>query len=275
VVPEPDEVRAILATLIADWRVPVPSIEVAARDNILVGLTIYGLTAHTYTLAEAVVTLYDSGQHVAAVPLIRHAIECTMTAVWVELAGHAAALALVQEQNRNIRNAFATFTAAGMQPDDEAARQLAEDALRMLKTATPAGKYFEQRCKEIEGGIVMYGAYRSASQVSHASASVVDLYLEGADIEGVSPTGMKLLNRPQEFSPDSWLGTLLSMVIQATSVWSRIDRGHTARTAMKALNRRLGTQYKQTYSAQGLRGDRVRAQELRAWRATERPGPSS
>lgn len=271
--PEPHEIREILKTLIADWHGGT-SVEIGVRENTLVGLTIYGLTAHTHALAEAVVTLYDADQHTAAVPLVRQAIECAMTTVWVELAGYPGALALIQEQSRNVRNAFETFVAAGMPLDEEVTRRLEEDVRAGLKTATPAGRNFEHRCREIDGGGSMYAAYRSASHVSHASASVVDLYFEGPDIEDVAPSDVTLLTHPKEYGADGWLGTLLSMVVQATSVWSRIDRSHASRTRMKGLNRRLGTRYRQEFTADGLRNQRTRERELREWQASQTGGRS-
>lgn len=269
--PDPGEVREILTTLIADWNTGT-SVDVGVRENILVGLTIYGLTAHTHALAEAVVTLYDSDQYTAAVPLVRQMIECAMTTVWVELAGYPGALALVHEQSRNVRNALKAFAAAGMPPNEEATRKLEDDLRADLTTTTPAGRNFEQRCREIDGGDVMYATYRSASQVSHATVSIVDLYFEGADLEEAAPYQVALLTRPKENAADLWLGIALSMVIQATSVWSRIDRSHTSRTRMKDLNRRLGTRYRQQFTAHGLRSQHTRESEFRKWRAGQNRG---
>jgi hypothetical protein len=93
--------------------------------------------------------------------------------------------------------------------------------------------------------------------------------VEAADIEDVSLTGAALLTEPKDHSPDSWLGTTLSMLVQATSVWSRFDTAHVNRTAMKELNRRLGTKYHQELTPLGLKNQRKRDGEFRQWRAAQ------
>ena len=114
--PQPDETRAILRSLIDDWRVDSGQVEMGVRRSVLIGLSVYGLTAHTYTLAQAVLTLCEHDQHVAAVPLIREAIECSTTAVWIELSGYPAALAVATDGER-ARRVRAGGDAAGRGSD--------------------------------------------------------------------------------------------------------------------------------------------------------------
>lgn len=265
-VPKPAEIRQILGTLIGDWHATPPSVRIVPRESIAIGVTVFGLTAHVYALAEGVMSLYDADQDLAAVPLVREAIECAVTAVWVDLAGYAGAHALLYEQTKSRRNALKAYVDMGM-PSQDDVTQLDAELAASLKTNTGARQNFEQRCREIEGGPWMYALYRAASQVSHATMSVVEMYMGEAGIDDDAPHGLGLALRPAAYSPDAWLRYLLVAVVQATSPWSRLDKAHTHRTVMKALNTRLGTRYRQQFTAEGLKNQRVRENELREWKA--------
>lgn len=263
--PKPAEVQEILTKLIAEWDNFPSDVVIGAREHVVIGVTVFGLTAHVYTLVDGALTLHQAGKPMAAVPLIRAAIECAMTAVWVELAGYPGAMALIREQTRGMKNTIEAWVKSGMPDDQDTVGELGRELLTLVKTSTGAGQHFEQRCKELEGGMSMYALYRSASQVSHATTSVVDLYLGAASVDDPGPTGMALSTVPAEYSPDAWLNSALVAVVQATSAWSRLDRAHTHRSRMKELNRRLGTRYHQAFTAEGLRMQRVRELEVKTW----------
>lgn len=270
--PAPTEVQAILGELIAQWDGFPSSVLIGARENITIGLTVFGLTAHVYTLADAALTLHQVGKAMAAVPLIRAALEHSVTAVWVELAGYSGALALIHEQTRGQKNTMSAWVESGMPDDHDIVKRLTDELGTSLKTSTGAGQKFEQRCREIEGGLSMYALYRSASQVCHPTTSVVDLYLGEASVDDPGPGGVALSTVPAEYSPDAWLNYALVAVVQATSAWSRLDSNHTHRRAMKELNRRLGTRQHQAFTADGLKMQRRREAELKTWLAQDAAG---
>lgn len=268
--PEPAEVHRILGTLIEDWYGSAAAdLWIGHRENIGIGVTAFGLTAHVYTLAEGVMSLYDADQQLPAVPLVREAIECAVTAAWVDLAGYAGAHALLYEQTKSRRNALKAYVDLGMPSQDEVT-QLDAELAASLKTNTGTRQNFEQRCREFEGGPWMYALYRAASQVSHATMSVVEMYMGEAGIDDDAPHGLELSLRPAAYSPDAWLRYLLVAVVQATSPWSRLDKARTHRAAMKALNTRLGTRYRQRFTAEGLKKQRHRENELREWNVQRR-----
>lgn len=264
---DPDGTRATLEELIAAWHADVRSVDIAVRKDITVGLVVYGLTAHTYAIAEGVLALYDHDYHAVAVPLVRQAIECAVTAMWVELGGPSAALSLLHEQTRNSRNTIAEFIRAGM-PDGQGAIDRLEAELKdSFNTTSGAGRRVEQRCGELAGGGYLYAAYRAASDTAHAGGAVVDLYLEGTDGGELSPLGIRLTTHPNAEAADSWLRILLVMVVHATTAWSRLDIRRTARSRMKQLNCELGTSFQHAFAVEGLRQQSKRERELKAWRA--------
>ncbi|WP_066589216.1 DUF5677 domain-containing protein [Cellulomonas timonensis] len=269
------ELQSALRSLIADWNsaTTTGSIGMGRRDHMLIGLTVYGLTAQVYHLAEAALVLDEHGLDQAAIPLVRQAIECAITAVWLERSGYPEVLSLIREQTRQQRNAIEEFVKVGAKFDDPTAQQrVAAELDGLLRTQTPAGEKFAARCDELAGANAYYALYRVASSTSHASTAVVDRYLEGAHLDEDAPAGIALLGRP-EVAEDETLGgvsNMLDMGVLATSAWSRIDKRHTARTAMKHLCRVLEIPYRMELTAHGLAQQREREIEYKVWSQEQR-----
>lgn len=272
---EEAEIRATLHELIDAWHDSATPVQMSLREHVLVGLTIYGLTAHTYTAVEGALALHEAGHSVAATPLARQAVECATTAAWVELAGYPAALALLQDQARNSKNAVAAFVKSGAAIDPALSERLAADLAAAFATNTGAGQKFEQRCTEIEGGETLYAVYRAMSATCHAGASVVDLYAHQVEPTDANRLGLALSTRPKVGPADTYLGMLLMSLVTATSAWSRLDRARTHRSRMKALNRQLGTSYEKRLSAAGFGKMQVRERELKRWEAALRTARAS
>lgn len=268
---EADEIRATLRELIDTWHGTAVPVEMRVRTHSLIGLTVYGLTAHTYVLAEGVLTLDAAHQPRAATPLIRQALECAITAQWVELAGYPAALALLHDQARNSKNTIGAFAAAGFDVAPELVERLAADLAAAFETKTSAGRVLEQRCKEIQGATALYATYRQMSATCHAGSDVVDLYVHQIERTPTNPLGAGLATLPKAEAADAALGMMLVSVMTATSAWSRIDARHTHRTRMKQLHRRLGTAYEKHLSDEGFRLQQQRERELKAWARTLAP----
>jgi hypothetical protein len=260
--------RKTLRELVTAWHDDVGTIAMGAREHQLIGLTVYGLTAHTHALAAAVLALDEADLEAGIVPLVRQAVECAMTAVWLELAGYPAVLTVIQEQTRQQRNLIAEFVKSGQVPNDEATARLAADLQAGLASTSQAGARFEARCAEISGGTSAYAIYRALSATSHASASVVDLYLASTQVdETTNPHGAALRLDPRAENRDANLGIMLSMLVAAGSAWSRLDRHRYNRTRLKALCRDLNVAFKHELTARGLAQSRVRGQEYRRWRS--------
>jgi len=268
-VPDGDEVREILGSLVDEWHREFKasgSLTVGVREHWLIGLGVYGLTAQVMTLAEAVLLLDEHKQHQAMIPLVRQVIECAITAQWIERGGYAEVLAVIREQTRQQRNAIDEFVRSGMPIEPEVNERLADQLASAFHSATGASEKIADRCREFEGGGRLYALYRVASHTSHANAAVIDLYMESARITEDAPFGIALRDTPRVVNVDAWLGILLAMVVNTLSAWSRMDRTRAFRSRAKALARRLEINYMPQLSAFGLAQQSQRQRELRRWR---------
>lgn len=261
--------REVLRELVGAWPGGTGKVVMQVREHELIGLAVYGMTAHTYALARAVLAL-DDGDHEAGVtPLVRQAVECATTAIWLEQAGLPAVLTMIREQTRQQRNVITEFVKSGQTPNDEVTQRLTADLEAGLRSTAKAGEKFEERCTEISGGANIYAIYRALSGTSHASTSIVDLYLESTQVEENTTTrALELRRTPKPGQRDAELGIILSMLIAASSAWSRLDRDRYMRTRLKELCRDLKIPFKHSLTTYGLAKVRVREQEHRV---TTRP----
>jgi hypothetical protein len=264
--PDAAETRALLEELIAKWEVPDEEISVEPRGlSATTGIIVFCLTSHTYTLARGVLALYDADLALAAVPLVRQMIECAVTAMWTELASEPGARVLLREQSRTLRTAVQDFVRAGMPADNRLGDE--DDTTLLGSGATAAAaKHFQQLCGELEVGDRAYATYRAASQVSHASMTLADQYLD-ADIEDIASTEVRVSKRPFEYNPHGWLRYALLMTIHATSAWSRIETSRRHEATMRELHERFGTSFETRFTQMGAAKQAQREREHRDWLA--------
>jgi hypothetical protein len=238
--PDGDETRTILKGLIADWHAGwADGVRMRVRDSEDVGVVVFALTSHVFILADAALRLYEADLAPVAVPLVRQALECAYTAVWVERSGAEAARALMHERTRNQRNTLKEFVDAGF--DENAAATAAVEASMdsLAVSASESGRRFKERCSELVIGRGIYALYRSASATSHAGTSIVNLYLHRVDVTESNPVGLAFSDEPRSGDSEMWLSCLLAMVVRAGLAWSRLDATHRQRTRLKALGKRL------------------------------------
>lgn len=200
---------------------------------------VYALTAHTIELARGVLALRDAGCHVQAVPLVRQAIECAITARWLVMYKDAVR-SLLHEGARQRRDALNALAGTGFAsfPDQVAEAKSILDLLDAERTG--AGRSFQQRCEEIEGGAGIYATYRAASAYSHAGVAVAELYVSSVPVTDEYPGGFALNDGPDFGGADAWLGTMLSMVVTAALAWDEIERHHRHRKYLRGVATRLG-----------------------------------
>ena len=263
-------VRQHLRNLLQAWDDAPDSASLGQREHMLVGLCVFGFTAHTYRLVAALLALEECGMLGVGTPLVRQAMECAITALWIERGGHAEVLTLIREQTRQQRNAVDELIRAGASDDATIRDRLDDDLAGQLASATGAGEKFFERCKELQGAEQFYALYRAASRTSHASTDVVDLYMDASDNVRAADGHLALSLVPRANTADGWLGALLPLVVVATAAWSRVERSHAARTATKALASELHIAWRPEYSAYGLGQRRKRERELKAWLRTQR-----
>lgn len=262
--PDQSETQMILEELITDWRKnQADGVNMRVRESQWVGVVVYSLTAHTMHLTEAVLCLYERDLKPAATPLIRQAIECAYTAVWVETYGAEAARALMHEQSRNALNTLAQFVRAGFEEKADAVAAVRATLDDLEPSASASGSKFFERCADLVGGDAMYATYRAASSKSHASTSIVDLYLHSVDVSATNPLGLAVSDEPDATGSAAWLGLLLAMVVHAALAWSRLDAQHSQRTRLKSIARQLGVRAEPVQTDKGFTRSNARDQAAR------------
>lgn len=268
----PDVVRARIDELVGLWRDdPHDSVEVLRRDSDAVGLTVFGLAAHTYSLAAAVRSLDDVGGEPTMVPLVRQMLECAVTAMWVEKYNARAAKTVAKEQARGRLLVLKNFLDAGVPDDGSIAKwQATIDELDL--DAGKSGEKLWQRCEELEGLKSTYAMYRALSSVSHADGAVVDLYARTVDPTAEHPVGVQLAAAPKQWLRDNVMSVALVYLLLAGRAWDRLDRHHRSRTRLKQIAAEAGVKLAWTQSAVGLRRQ---AEWERAQRERRRSTPSA
>lgn len=255
----------LLEELVGRWRDDGgASLTLAVRDHQVVGLVVFGLTAHAANLCAAIVALYRADEPAAIVALTRQVTEACITAVWVELCGRTAAEALMAEQSRQLVNELNEFVRLGMSGGEAALQSLSADKRWFL--AHSAGRYVEQRCREIEGGDAIYAIYRAASELSHASTAVVDMYLHEPRSGSGAPVALRYTPRV-DLRP--WITAALTLFVHAGLSFDRLDPEHKSRARFRQVARELGVSPRIQLSAEGMRAQRART---RAERSRRRSG---
>ncbi|MGV8977241.1 MAG: hypothetical protein ACOH17_04285 [Cellulomonas sp.] len=265
-----DEARTIelIDELVGRWRDRNRgTLTLAVRDHQAVALVVFGLTTQAVNVCAAIVALHRQGEEAAIVALTRQVLELCTTAVWVELCGRTAAEALMAEQTRQQVNEIKAFVKLGMQGGEAALESLSEDTQQFLKHES--GRYVEQRCSELIGGDVLYATYRAASELSHASTAIVDMYLHPAPPNSTAPASLR-------FTPDvetqPWIMTSLSLLLQACLSFDRLDVSHTGRARLREVARELGVEPRMALSVEGSRSQRVRVRAERTRRRNRAQG---
>lgn len=243
----------------------------APRDSAYVGLVVLALTSHAINLADAALTLIESGRPVEAAALLRQVIETAWTAVWVEAYGSTAARALIHEQARNSLNTVQAFVKAGTSATDEEVAELNAALDGLGNAASPSGRTFEARCEDIEGGKRVYAMYRALSQYSHASVVTVDLYVHQIRKTEQWPLGLGISPRPEADGFDSLFDLAPVMLIHACLAWSRIDKTRAQRTRLKELARLYDINPRNQKTVIGLKREHDRQRAEKAARREARP----
>lgn len=196
---------------------------------------VHGLTAHTYAVGSAALRLIDEENVLVAMPLIRAAYECALTAHWVAQS-HDGAQAFVNEDLRNRRNHVKTLLASSASLQQHAV-DVAAVLIDDLET-TSSARNFSSICDELKpGGSDAYSHFRVMSHMSHASILVVDQYLELID----EAPGVALRFAPAE-EPEAraWAFIVCCAFVWAGSAMDYMAKQRPRRSELRAVARRLG-----------------------------------
>lgn len=152
----------------------VMSFDVARMESVI------GLTRHVYETVKAIRLLMDSRMPQSAIPLIRLAYECALTAVWlVQSEGDEGVRAFAHEYARGNQNLQKSLREAVSQTFRENAGDIADADPSFFEDSIDSVRRFDVLCNDLEpGGTDAYIYYRLLSTFSHANIKVVDLYFD-------------------------------------------------------------------------------------------------
>ncbi|GEN80228.1 DUF5677 domain-containing protein [Actinotalea fermentans] len=237
VVPGPERCLEVLDDIVRTWRVGTGGPTVHTRFARQFVPVIWANTCHLVALAEGLVTLHRAGLHLAAMPLVRQIIEFAMRCVWMERYRENVGAVIVEGAKKR-RLALETAVSTGiLASDDPVVAEAREVVANAVLDHATSGKVFETLCKEIQGGEKVYAYYRIASNYTHPSLMLTDLYLVE---DKTSPVGLRLATSARPTPEDAWLGISTSLVILGCLAWDRVDRNHPHRALLRGYAKEFG-----------------------------------
>lgn len=158
------------------------SLEIRTRANdayVKAGMVL-GLAVHAHQMGALALDLLERDTPIVLVaPTIRVCFESALTAQWIAMSTDAAKAMFNKEVNQR-RAMQKTLTDARSNTMQQLADRVAHTDLRKLVTSSrDQAKFFEQMLGDFDGGGPdAYAYFRMLSTFTHASASLVDRYLE-------------------------------------------------------------------------------------------------
>ncbi|MEI5583954.1 MULTISPECIES: DUF5677 domain-containing protein [unclassified Agromyces] len=178
-------------------------------------LSVVGLARHVHETARAIRALIDGDHRNAAVPLVRQAYECALTATWlVQSEDHDGVKAFMHEYARQQFNLQSTLKRAIISTFRDGAGDVADTNLEDHDGSTDNARHFQLICEDLApGGTDAYIYYRVLSSISHAGVRVVDLYFS-------PPEPGEMLPLPRSTPNTALSDDLLLFLTDACMVWS-------------------------------------------------------
>ncbi|BAS11828.1 hypothetical protein AHiyo8_01310 [Arthrobacter sp. Hiyo8] len=181
---------------------------------------------------RTIIDLSEADRMLHALPLIRLMVENAMTAIWLYLEP-SNARAIIKEGFRQRRAAFENLVETEAEGFDRSDIDEINGILETLDIELPP---FEQRCRQIVGGLEVYIHWRLLSTYSHAGMGLGDLYLE----EIAEPPGLAFAPDAKLQGHESWLGTALCMLLAAMKVCNLIDGKGSLKSQIEQAERKIG-----------------------------------
>jgi hypothetical protein len=176
---------------------------------------VVGLARHVHETARAILLLIDSGHANSAVPLVRLAYECALTATWlVQGENDDGVKAFMHEYTRQQTSLQSVLKRSIVEIFREGADDVADTNMNAYIGSADNARRFDLICDDLApGGTDAYIYYKALSSVSHAGIPVVDLYFSAPAPGEVVP--------PPRRTPATALGDdLLLFLNSASMVWS-------------------------------------------------------
>lgn len=256
-----DEERTAAAVreLVATWFDDQVAPEVRGSGDRSIGLIVYGLVSQVHHLGRCCLSLHDAGLGTTNALLVRQALECSLTASWLELGGAAAMSAMGHEFYRQEGTLARELRESGVVGDDVVDAKADAEPIGVPGAAS---RNFQTLCNELEGGAGLYLLYRALSGLSHAGGKVVDLYLDGPD------EALATRRNPAWPMESLFWSTLLEALVLAGAAWQRVGRGGASLARLEALAEEFEVRPVHEYTEAGSRAQEVRVQSLEERRSS-------
>lgn len=204
------------------------------------GPVIWSYTQHVVELMRTVLDLSEQDRIVIAIPLIRLAVENTMTSIWMYLYP-GAARAIIHEGLRTRRAGIKDILEVGAAGFDEAKLAEVEAQLEEFSDhALPAGRYFDKRCREIVDGLGVYATWRVYSGLSHAGLTLADFYLREIPQTDTDPMGIAFDPDAKLSAHEAFLGSAVCMLIASLKICDQIDGEGRRKTQVERAAKKMG-----------------------------------
>lgn len=212
--------------------------------NAAIAITALGLSCHQ--IAQTALRLLRENLVLEATPLIRLCFEGALKAQWLQLVPDAV-ISFVGEQVRQRRNQAKTLRSSALLSLHEIADNIdaklpPESEVNLFTTASSksSARKFNELCDDLEpGGSSAYAHFAVLSEYSHASAGLVDLYLEAPANDSVDglPT---FVDDPQIRSSNAWSYLLAASLVWAGRAVDMADKNHPRRSELRSAAQFLG-----------------------------------
>jgi hypothetical protein len=196
---------------------------------------VHGLAAHTHVVAGPARDLLSAGHAWSAMPLVRLAYECALTAQWVAQTPDGAQ-ALMNSDIRKRAALVETMGKAAAETFQDGASSVAHAADEALPSSSNASaRSFEQLCRDLRpGGDEAYVYYRVMSQMSHASVMVCDNYL------ALDPDDRLTFRlAPKPIANLAWLFTVAASLVWAGRAIDYFDKENRRRSDLRRAAKTL------------------------------------
>lgn len=235
-----DAIRSIGEDLLSSWHAQGDKFTAGRRERGWTGhqvASVFALTAHVHRVYVPAARLLDEGLVIEAIPLIRTAYECALTAHWLAQVDDGAEAFL----NNDVRSRAAAERTA-QKAVSEALREggpiAGADLAELETSAGGPARNFEQLCDDLTpGGADAYFHYRAMSMYQHPSVLLVDQYLSLSE-EGTNIAAFHMQPKPQESG--AWRGLLTASLIWSGRAVDFFDGAHKRRSALRRAAQDLG-----------------------------------
>jgi hypothetical protein len=266
-------VRARLDEMVGMWFATPIRGSISRTGTPRVPVMMNALVGHVHTLARAIRVLDDAGQHIATFPLARQVLECSVTAIWLELFNDRAAQVVQRELFRNGIATMADINRAGAGIGVVETVGMEEQVAALSAVAAEQSKKFLERTKEIAGIPNAYLKYRALSSMSHADGLITFLYHDMIPPTSESGPQIRLNNEAEDWGHEMVMRDVLSYTVRAAFVFDKFDSARPNRTRIKQIAREIDVPLDWSASALGhTRQARFEKAERHAKRAGHGPG---